>query len=368
MYCSHCGKQIQPDTKFCPNCGKSILSHTTGPQDIPVPAFGPASVGIRFVNYILDRIFIFIFVVLVSFLGSFVLKEDALEIISILVFFIGYDLFFEGIWQKTPAKWITKTKVVMNDGSKPNLLHILGRTLARHIPFEPFSFIAGPIGWHDSLSKTMVVPSNYSAEQVKQINPKLASASKVSTPIIIAVCFFVGIALIGLLSSVVLLALNSARAKSRDAKRLADVRQMASALELYFNDMNSYPPSLPILTPSYIGTIPTEPTPPDGTCTPEQNSYNYKFISGDNYILTFCLGTQTSGYSAGINNLTQAGIESGYKEPFDPSKFRATPATQPTNTGKDCPHVKNAFLASDNECYCKIGYTINDDSTSCIQQ
>ena len=49
------------------------------------------------------------------------------------------------------------------------------------------------------------------------------------------------IAIIGLLASVVLLALNSARAKSRDAKRLADVRQIASALELYFNDKSAYP-------------------------------------------------------------------------------------------------------------------------------
>ena len=34
------------------------------------------------------------------------------------------------------------------------------------------------------------------------------------------------IAIIGLLASVVLLALNGARAKSRDAKRIADVRQI----------------------------------------------------------------------------------------------------------------------------------------------
>src|SRR3954468_14399687 len=49
------------------------------------------------------------------------------------------------------------------------------------------------------------------------------------------------IAIIGLLASVVLLALNSARAKSRDAKRVADIRQMQSGLELFFNDCSSYP-------------------------------------------------------------------------------------------------------------------------------
>src|SRR3989344_5662451 len=49
------------------------------------------------------------------------------------------------------------------------------------------------------------------------------------------------ISIIGLLASVVLVALNGARAKSRDAKRVADMNQFAKALELYFNSCNSYP-------------------------------------------------------------------------------------------------------------------------------
>jgi hypothetical protein len=34
----------------------------------------------------------------------------------------------------------------------------LGRSAARSIPFEPFSFLGGqPTGWHDRLSETRVV-------------------------------------------------------------------------------------------------------------------------------------------------------------------------------------------------------------------
>jgi prepilin-type N-terminal cleavage/methylation domain-containing protein len=44
------------------------------------------------------------------------------------------------------------------------------------------------------------------------------------------------IAIIGLLSSVVLASLSSARQKSRDAKRLTNVRQLQTALELYANE------------------------------------------------------------------------------------------------------------------------------------
>ena len=122
------------------------------------------------------------------------------------------------------------------------------------------------------------------------------------------------IAIIGLLASVVLLALNSARAKARDAKRIADVRQLASALELGFNDMNSYPTSsaMVYLTPTYIGLVPTAPLPQDGTCTPAQNTYMYSGGSGNSistYTLTFCLGGVTGGYGAGVHTLTQAGIQ-----------------------------------------------------------
>ena len=49
------------------------------------------------------------------------------------------------------------------------------------------------------------------------------------------------ISVIGLLASVVLVALNDARKKSRDTKRLADMAQMQKALDLYYNINNRYP-------------------------------------------------------------------------------------------------------------------------------
>jgi prepilin-type N-terminal cleavage/methylation domain-containing protein len=49
------------------------------------------------------------------------------------------------------------------------------------------------------------------------------------------------VAIISLLSSVVLASLNGARAKARDARRIADIHQMRLALELYFDSNNNYP-------------------------------------------------------------------------------------------------------------------------------
>lgn len=49
------------------------------------------------------------------------------------------------------------------------------------------------------------------------------------------------ISIIGLLASVVLVSLNSARIKARDARRLADMKQMQTALGLYYQNNDRYP-------------------------------------------------------------------------------------------------------------------------------
>lgn len=124
------------------------------------------------------------------------------------------------------------------------------------------------------------------------------------------------IAIIGLLASVVLLALNSARQKSRDAKRLADVRQVASALELYYDTNGGYPPTAMFgttgatpLAPTFLGAIPVAPLPADGSCNTTNNSYTYTSTLATSYSLTFCLGAATGGISAGAKTMTQAGIQ-----------------------------------------------------------
>lgn len=82
------------------------------------------------------------------------------------------------------------------------------------------------------------------------------------------------IAIIGVLASIVLASLNSARRKSRDARRIADVKQIQLALELYFDANNSYPvgTTLAPLTTGCGGTpcIPSVPSDPLGGLYPYQ--------------------------------------------------------------------------------------------------
>ena len=71
------------------------------------------------------------------------------------------------------------------------------------------------------------------------------------------------IAIIGILSSVVLASLNTARTKARDAKRVSDVRQIQLALEMYYDDNSNYPTALSVanlVTPGYIPSVPNDPS------------------------------------------------------------------------------------------------------------
>ncbi len=83
------------------------------------------------------------------------------------------------------------------------------------------------------------------------------------------------IAIIGLLATIVSASVFTARAKARDAKRIADIRTVQLALETYYNDYSYYPTviygsgSFPPVTPTYLPTMPMDPLAPSGTtCTP----------------------------------------------------------------------------------------------------
>jgi general secretion pathway protein G len=102
------------------------------------------------------------------------------------------------------------------------------------------------------------------------------------------------VAIIGMLSSVVLASLNGARKKGRDARRLSDLKQLQTALELYYSDHNAYPvaasqsgvsTALTGLIPTYITSVADDPL---------GGSYHYVYLStGDGSF--YCLGSIMEG-------------------------------------------------------------------------
>lgn len=139
--------------------------HDSGQLDIidsgESQTLNPASLGTRVGNYFLDLIFtyalLFLAAIAVGLTGNTSLESMNEYVLGFLVTFVYYIL-FEGITCKTPAKWITGTRVVTVDGSRPGFLNIIGRTLCRFIPFDGFSYLfTDGIGWHDTISNTRVV-------------------------------------------------------------------------------------------------------------------------------------------------------------------------------------------------------------------
>ena len=122
------------------------------------------------------------------------------------------------------------------------------------------------------------------------------------------------VAIIGLLSTLSIVALNNARARARDARRVADVKQIQTALELYYNDLGTYPTTDIIAAGKiasgtvYMSQVPTAPTPADGSACTSANTYTYTG-SATTYALTYCLGTATGGIPSGVGTATPAGIK-----------------------------------------------------------
>lgn len=102
--------------------------------------------------------------------------------------------------------------------------------------------------------------------------------------------------------------LSSLRMSNRDNRRITDVKEIQSALELYYRDNSTYPPSLPAGQPlasssvTYISNVPENPKPVnDGIC-PIDSFYDYSSDeNGISYHLKFCLGARVSSVGAGIN-------------------------------------------------------------------
>jgi len=94
------------------------------------------------------------------------------------------------------------------------------------------------------------------------------------------------LAIIGISSSIVLVSLGGARTKARDARRMADVRQVATALEMYFTDNESYPAvyswsGLEQALSSYFTPLPIDPL------NEEPCIYTYS-SDGTYYQITYC--------------------------------------------------------------------------------
>jgi len=113
------------------------------------------------------------------------------------------------------------------------------------------------------------------------------------------------IAIIGILATIVMVSLNTARAKARDARRISDVRQLQLALQMYYDASGSYPAALATLAPTYINAVPLDP---DGT-----SAYRYCVTTTYGYHLGTAAALETTNTASNSDaDVTSDGCTSGF--------------------------------------------------------
>jgi prepilin-type N-terminal cleavage/methylation domain-containing protein len=136
------------------------------------------------------------------------------------------------------------------------------------------------------------------------------------------------IAIIGILATTVVLALQGSKEKARNARRVADVREMMNALHIYFNSEGGYPEGTDLVlndmhlctggaAPGWVTgscaedqervlVAPAAPLPPDnqaGTsiCDESNNAYTYNLTDGGaGFEIQYCLGSAVADLVSGL--------------------------------------------------------------------
>ncbi|MBA3663558.1 MAG: RDD family protein [Bacteroidetes bacterium] len=123
----------------------------------------------RFGHFILDRIFYYLFTLILGTILGVVIVFTGIDINpdsqefkiydTLLSWLILQPLFyfiFEASMQSSPAKAILGRIVVDEYGNKPTVKQFFIRSISRSVPFEDFSCLS-PRGWHDTWSNTFVI-------------------------------------------------------------------------------------------------------------------------------------------------------------------------------------------------------------------
>lgn len=137
-----------------------------------------ASMGKRFLNYIIDAMLfaVLLFIVLIILasadpktLEAIVKKNETgdftlIEQLMVQVIYGTYMFIMEALFKgKSLGKMITGTRAVKQDGSPLVLRDAQLRGLCRMVPFNAFSALGNPsFPWHDRWTKTYVIDEKLS--------------------------------------------------------------------------------------------------------------------------------------------------------------------------------------------------------------
>ncbi len=183
------------------------------------------------------------------------------------------------------------------------------------------------------------------------------------------------IAIIGMLASIIMVSLGSAKQKSRDSRRIADIKSIQLALSLYYNDNLMYPvniyatgASAPTmgLAPNYLPVVPKDPNAAASDTCGASNANGlagcYHYNAYDTTGQSICNSTTNIPViyhiGAAFEDATNAALSQGVNADSDLNP-PFTSATYTACTGGNSPVVTfsgtnagcNSTVASPDNCY-----------------
>lgn len=147
------------------------------------------------------------------------------------------------------------------------------------------------------------------------------------------------ISIIGLLSSVILASVSTARVRARDASRVQTVREIRNALELYFSDYKTYPASMTVEAlvagplANYLKALSPNFKAPNTTTSYLGSGNTYEILikteSGGSFAKNNgCLASDYSQYDGNTSKTYCLGNNSGGTVLNAQAPFFTTPPTQ----------------------------------------
>jgi len=116
-------------------------------------------------------------------------------------------------------------------------------------------------------------------------------------------------AIIGMLASIILVVFSGIQAKSRDTRRMQDVRELKKALSLYYVNTNRFPEAATAVavdgTDPITAALVAEGAIPNFAGDPVTPNFDYFYQSSGvaSYTITFCLETDSiPNYTQGCSN------------------------------------------------------------------
>lgn len=241
----------------------------------------------RLAAYLLDSLVLLLISVVINITASST-ELTALNFLNYLVAFL-YSVLFIGSSGSTPGMKLLKLKVVNTSYQKIGYSTAVGRTLASIL-----SSIALSIGyywalidrkrqtWHDKLANTYVVKLDNNNNLIPFTGEEVITTGQ-KVLFWLAALLLPGIAILGILAAITLIAINPAKqfSQANNTKRMSDVNAIVNAISQYKVDHNDQLPQgitntpeeisvqgadlCPDLVPTYIAALPVDPKVNNGT-------------------------------------------------------------------------------------------------------